>query len=100
MTLDIGQTAMELYLEGPAAGIDFQVDTMSLVKVEHIPDGIIIDPGFEEPLSASNWQPLGDCKGTRVGDAHSGNNAYLASHRYVQWLKTLCYTPWIFAEIE
>ena len=75
---------MSFYVEGPGVGIEFQVDSMSITENVIADDGILRNPGFESPLSASNWLCNGGCTGSRVSDAHTGNYAYLASSRYVR----------------
>lgn len=67
---------MLLYVEGPAAGISFQVDGLSLKPKPEI----LVNSGFEVNIGASGWVCSG-CTGARVSGAHAGDWAFEASGR-------------------
>ena len=72
---DFGQplTRMDIYVEGPVPGIDFLVDTMSVIRAQ-----ILNNPDYEDGLSS--WF-CGGCTGSISTDSYSGNNAFLSASR-------------------
>ena len=72
---------MNFYIEGPDGGINFQVDSLSLIEEQVADDIILIDGGFEKSLRSSPWICLGDCNGERVDDSQSGEKSYKVSAR-------------------
>ena len=73
---------MMFNIQGPEAGVDFQVDTLSIVENQQAADVILNDADFEESKNSSLWFCDGFCQGTRVTDAYSGEMSYKASSRY------------------
>ena len=94
---------MILYIDGPDAGIDFLVDSLSIIDLASNNEAepittdqmlqsqqgcnetrsILLNSCFEEQLDDNNWVCNSGCTGTLVEDSHSGNKSYLASSRYV-----------------
>ncbi|MBJ7424944.1 MAG: endo-1,4-beta-xylanase, partial [Akkermansiaceae bacterium] len=84
LNIDGNLTALNLYFNGPASGVELYLDEVSFIEVDAAIENLLNNPGFEGGVAA--WAPRGSATLTPTTVApHSGAGAVTVANRTLTW---------------